>query len=234
MQPRLAPRGRVSTVHAFMSLPLSSSRFISSLAASVFLGLPAFSAEISGAGGQAGALKPPERVAEPVYAKASDEPLKQAAKFVLAPGFTAAVWASEPMLGNPVSMSIDEQGRIFVAETFRYRTSVLDIRHYMFMLEDDLASRTTDDRIAYTKKNFPNDWQKLEIETERVKLLTDTDGDGKADTASVYAEGMKTLLDGINSGVLALNGNVWCTNIPNLWRFSGLTKDGRARRSASR
>ena len=132
------------------------------------------------------------------------------------------------MLANPVSISIDEQGRIFVAETFRLRTSNLDIRHYMFMLEDDLASRSTDDRIAYTKKNFPNDWQKLGIETEVVRRIEDKDGDGKADASTEYARDMTTLLDGINSGVLAHDGKVWCTNMPNLWLFSGLTPDGKA------
>jgi quinoprotein glucose dehydrogenase len=39
---------------------------------------------------------------------------------------------------------------------------------------------------------------------------------------------MNSLLDGINSGVLAHDGKVWCTNIPNLLLFSGTTPDGRA------
>jgi hypothetical protein len=137
------------------------------------------------------------------------------------------------MLGNPVAFTIDEQGRMYVAETYRYRTSALDIRHYMFMLEDDLASRSTDDRIAYTKKNFPKDWQQLEVQSEAVRFLEDRDGDGKADFTSIYAAGMNTLLDGINSGVLAHDGKLWCTNIPNLWLFSGLTKDGTAEKRES-
>ncbi len=173
-------------------------------------------------------LKPPERVAEPHRQAASDEPEKQAKKMTIPAGFKLDVWASEPMLGNPVAFSIDEKGRIFAAETFRYRTSVLDIRHYMFMLEDDLANRTTDDRIATTKKNFPTEWQQLEKETEVVRLIEDRDGDGKADTSSEYAADMRTILDGINSGVLAHDGKVWSTNMPNLWLFTGMTADGKA------
>jgi quinoprotein glucose dehydrogenase len=184
-------------------------------------------------GGKSGELKPATRVAEPQLAAASDDPQKQQAKLVLLPGFTSELWASEPMLGNPVAFDIDEKGRAFVAETFRYRTSVLDIRHYMFMLEDDLACRTTDDRIASIKKNFPKDWQQLEIETEEVRLVEDRNGDGKADFSSSYAAGMNTMLDGINSGVLAHDGQVWCTNMPNLWRFSGTTADGKAEKRES-
>ena len=143
-------------------------------------------------------------------------------------GFALGLFAAEPLLANPVSFTIDERGVMYVAESYRYRTSTLDIRHYMFMLEDDLACRTTDDRIAAIKKNFPNEWQKLGVETEIVRRVEDRDGDGKADKTSVYADGMNSLLDGINSGVLAHDGKVWCTNIPNLWAFSGLTKDGAA------
>jgi quinoprotein glucose dehydrogenase len=191
-------------------------------------------AEISDAGGgKANTLKPPERVAEPKLAPASDDPVKSQSKFKVPAGFTSKLWAAEPLLGNPVAFTLDEKGVVYTAETYRYRTSTLDIRHYMFMLEDDLASRTTDDRIAYTKKNFPNDWQKLEIETEVVRRIEDKDGDGKADTSTPYAAGMSTLLDGINSGVLAHDGKVWCTNIPNLWLFSGLTPAGTAEKRES-
>ena len=39
---------------------------------------------------------------------------------------------------------------------------------------------------------------------------------------------MNSLLDGVASGVLARDGKVWCTNIPDLSLFSGLTEDGKA------
>ena len=149
-------------------------------------------------------------------------------KMQVPPGFAVDLFAAEPLFANPVSFTMDEKGVAYVAETYRYRSSTLDIRHYMFMLEDDLACRTTDDRIASIKKHFPKDWEKLGIETEIVRRVEDSDGDGMADKSSVYADGMNSLLDGINSGVLAHDGKVWCTNIPNVWAFSGLTADGRA------
>jgi quinoprotein glucose dehydrogenase len=201
----------------------------------IILALPiaAFAAEISGGGGKSGELKPAIRTPEPQIQPASDDPQKQEAKLQPPVGFKAELWAAEPMLGNPVAFDIDEKGRAFVAETFRYRTSVLDIRHYMFMLEDDMACRTTDDRIASIKRNFPKDWQQLEIENEEVRLIEDRDGDGKADFSSAYARDMHTMLDGINSGILAHDGEVWCTNIPNLWHFSGTTADGKAEKRES-
>ena len=44
--------------------------------------------------------------------------------------FKVDLFAAEPQLMNPVAFCLDEQGRVFVAETFRYKTSVLDIRDY--------------------------------------------------------------------------------------------------------
>ncbi len=188
----------------------------------------AHAAEISAVAPGNDGLKPPERVATPQVAPASDIWEKQMKKMQVPAGFSVDVFAAEPLVANPVAFTIDGKGVMYVAETYRYRTSALDIRHYMFMLEDDLACRTTEDRIASIKRNFPKEWEKLGIETEMVRRVEDTDGDGKADKSSVYADGMNSLLDGINSGVLAHDGKVWCTNIPNLWAFSGLTPDGRA------
>src|SRR6266480_1065025 len=111
-------------------------------------------AEISPASVARTGLKPPERLPQPQLHPASDEPLKAMAKFRVAKGFKVNLWAAEPMLGNPVAFTLDEKGNVFVAETYRYRTSALDIRHYMFMLEDDLACRTVEDRLAMCKKFF--------------------------------------------------------------------------------
>ena len=121
------------------------------------------------------------------------------------------------MLANPVAFDFDEKGRLFVSETYRYRSSVLDIRDYMGMLELDLAARTIEDRVALHHKVFGAQAKDFAIESEVVRLVEDTDGDGVADKSRVFADGFNTELDGIASGVLARHGKVWFTNIPSLW-----------------
>src|SRR5438045_1907207 len=61
---------------------------------------------------------------------ASDEGTRALARMKLPTGLVAKLWAAEPMLANPVAFNIDERGRVFIAETYRYRSSVLDIRDY--------------------------------------------------------------------------------------------------------
>lgn len=171
-----------------------------------------------------GAYKPlvaDDRPPEPILAPASGEGAARIRQFELAPGLKVDLWAAEPLLANPVAFSVDEKGRVFTAETYRYRTSVLDIRSYMFMLEDDLACRTIEDRLAVIRKWFgPEGEQKLSRETEIIRLLEDADGDGKADKSSVFADRFSSPLAGIGSGVLAWRGDVWFTEIPSLWRFT--------------
>ena len=162
-----------------------------------------------------------DRLTTPLLAPASKEGEARLKQFKLVPGLKVDLWAAEPMLANPVAFSVDERGRIFTSETYRYRSSVLDIRHYMFMLEDDLASRSNEDRLAVIRKWFGPDGEKqLGRETEVIRLLEDTDHDGRADRSTVFADGFTSPLSGIASGVLARHGEVWVTEIPSLWRFS--------------
>ncbi len=196
----------------------------SALATCLGLSLHAFSADVSGGGAKSGTLKPAPRL--PVYPPkdSKDAAERNFQKAKLPAGFSGDIWASEPLLANPVAFCFDGKGRMFVSETHRYRSSVLDIRHYYWMVEDDLASRNQDEWLASIKKNFPKDWQELEKESELVRLVEDSNGDGKADKSSVYADGFSSALDGIASGVLWHNDSLYFANIPALWKLTGLHK----------
>lgn len=178
------------------------------------------------------------RVPEPQVNEASDEGEQAIGRMQVPAPLKIELWAAEPMLANPVAFTLDEQGRVFVAETYRYRSSVLDIRDFIGpMLEPDLALRTVDERMTMIDRLFgPEGRAQLSIESERIRLLEDRDGDGKADFSSIYAEGFNHPLDGIASGVLAREGKVWFTNIPSVWVLEGTDANGRAvsRREISR
>jgi len=199
-------------------------------AALVFLtALPRpFAAELEpGPAAARGKLKEMEvpRQLAPIIEPASDEASQALSRMKLPAGLQARLWAAEPMLANPVAFNLDAQGRVFVAETHRYRTSVLDIRDYMWTLEDDLANRNQADFLASIRRNFgAAGEQQLSLESERLMLLEDTNGDGSADKSSVYADNFRSPIDGIASGVLIHRGDVWFTNIPALWKFTGKDK----------
>ncbi|MBP7140300.1 MAG: HEAT repeat domain-containing protein [Opitutaceae bacterium] len=171
-----------------------------------------------------------DRLPTPQPLPASDEPIESIKHFKIPEGFKIDLFAAEPMLANPVAFTFDEKGTAYVAETYRYRTSVLDIRDYMPMLEQELASRTVEDRVQTILDQFGVEGERqLSIETEVVRRIADTNGDGVADTSSDFASGFNSPLDGIASGVLARDGKVWLTNIPHLWLLDGADANGKSR-----
>jgi len=160
---------------------------------------------------------------------ASNEAQQAIQRFSLPKGVEVSVWAAEPLLANPVSFCFDEKGRCYVAETFRLHRGVTDNRAHRDWLDDDLASRTVADRVAMYKKfakdRFVRDY---EAEHDRVKLVWDSTGAGKADKATVFADGFHNAADGLGAGVLARKGNVYYTCIPDLWLLKDSKGEGRA------
>jgi len=86
-------------------------------------------------------------------------PDQSARRLKPAPGLEATLWASEPMLVNPTNIDVDSRGRVWVAEGLNYRLSRGGNRRF----------------------------HRIE-EADRIKILEDTDGDGKADKVTVFAD----------------------------------------------
>ncbi len=161
-------------------------------------------------------------------ARASDEWKKTVQRMHLPEGVRADLWAAEPLVANIVSFAFDEKGRCFVAETFRLHAGVTDNRGHMSWLDDDLASRTVADRIALYKKHLKTKFADYAKVGDRVRLVEDTRGAGRADHATVFADGFSHAEDGIGSGVLARGGDVWYTCIPDLWLLKDTKGTGQA------
>ena len=179
------------------------------------------------------ALSAPLRAQDESYkphVEAASPDAAQAAKsFRLAPGLKVDLFAAEPSLANPVAFCIDEKGRFFVAETFRHHAGVTDNRNHMYWLDADMACRTVADRVAmYRKYLGEKGFAAYNTEHERVRMVEDRDGDGKADHATVFADGFKDAADGIGAGVLARKGEVFFTCIPTVWKLKDSDGDGKA------
>jgi putative membrane-bound dehydrogenase-like protein len=118
-------------------------------------------------------------------------PAEEAAKLMtVPPGFTVEVVASEPDLVNPVAMTFDERGRIWVTESLEYPR-----------------------RSAGPGK-------------DRIKILEDTDGDGRAEKVTIFAEGLN-----IPSGIAVGTGGVWVANAPDILFLQDTDGDDRADKS---
>src|SRR5262245_16879498 len=191
--------------------------------------LPLFAALIPADFAIASPEAPPKSDYSPPVAKASDEAQKAIPRFQYDKSLKVEVWAAEPMLANPVCFAFDEKGRCFVAETFRLHHGVTDDRGHMNWLADDLASRSTADRVAIYKKDAGTRFHReYETARERIRLLEDTTGSGKADKVTVFRDDFGRAEDGIGAGLLARKGNVYYTCIPDLYLLKDTKGSGTA------
>src|SRR5262245_9457872 len=111
---------------------------------------------------------------------------------------TPIMWRVLILCGVP-NFCFDENGRCFVAETFRIQHGVTDNRDHIDWLDDDLASRTVADRVAMYRKRLKEGFSTYEIAHDRVRRIEDTDGDGVADRATVFADGFHHTAEGIGA-----------------------------------
>ncbi len=163
---------------------------------------------------------------KPAIAPASNEGEQALEGFKLPEGMVGKLFAAEPMLANPVAFAIDEKGRIFVAETFRQQHGVEDNRYHMNWLHDDLALQTVEQRVEMFRKHLGEKVYEYTAHHDRIRLLEDSDGDGKADKSTVYADGFNAIEDGTGAGLLARDGDVFYTCIPKLWKLRDEDGDG--------
>jgi quinoprotein glucose dehydrogenase len=164
----------------------------------------------------------------PHIAAASNEGEQQMASFIVPEGLQVKLWAAEPMVANPVCLTVDEQGRVYVAETYRIHHGVEDDREHMDWLDDDLASTTVDARRAMLHKHLKEKVADYTKEHDRVRLLEDRSGGGKADHVSLFADSFHDVIDGIGAGLLARRGDVYFTCIPSLYRLRDTRGTGTA------
>lgn len=162
-----------------------------------------------------------------------DEPVKLG-EAVKAPRVTQR-YTDKGVTVDPVAIDIAPNGDIYVAEGSRAAEAAIDNRHKPLRATngviDDLKKTHVDDRLKQInmlieKGHYPPD--QFTKYSDRVRLVKDTDHDGKADTSTVFADNFNDPLDGIAAGVLYHDGKVYLTNIPNLWLLEDKDGDGDA------
>lgn len=172
----------------------------------------------------------------------------------LADGLAMELWAPGPLLSNAVALTFDNQGVAYIAETIRRKSSDIDIREHPDWMTEELALESLEDtynlhlRKLATENSAQNTWQEdfnqdglhdyrdLEVQSERIRRVWDSDGDGRADVSQLYAEGFDELLTGVAAGILSFDNDIFLSAAPTLWRLSDQNGDGVAdqRKSLSR
>ncbi len=122
---------------------------------------------------------------------------KAMSTFQFEKGFRFELFAAEPHVGDPVDACFDENGRMYVSEFHAYPYS---------------AEKREQDPTGRGKK-----------ESGIIRLLEDTDGDGKADRSVVFADKLDWPLS-----VCCYEGGVFVLDPPHLLYFKDTDGDDKA------
>jgi putative membrane-bound dehydrogenase-like protein len=104
--------------------------------------------------------------------------------FQIKPGFRIELVASEPLVMDPIALSFDEQGRLYVVE----------MRDYSERRDEHLG---------------------------RIRLLEDTDGDGRFDKSTVFADNLAW-----PTAILCYDGGVFVGATPDIFYLKDTNSDG--------
>ncbi len=144
-------------------------------------------------------------------------------------GLAKSTVAVYPLLDDAIAFCIDEQGAFYFAESDRQERGIEDNRSSSYWLLDDIASTTVEDRLKMYEKwasKREGGMAYYSKYDDRISRVVDSNADGKLDKRTIFAGPFREPLDGSGAGLLALDGEIYYTNIPNLWRMHDADGDG--------
>lgn len=145
-------------------------------------------------------------------------PAESAQCVKLPPGFRLDIVAAEPLLRDPAAMAFDEQGRLFACEIHGY-----NLDGYLDIIELNKTGKL-DREVRRVRYATPASQEAALKETYgTVKLLRDTDGDGRMDVADVWADRLPPCY-----GVIAARGGVIVVCAPEIVYLADRDGDGKA------
>lgn len=139
---------------------------------------------------------PSEKNLDEMIPRIPSKSIEQALKsFKLEQGFSMEIVASDPHTFDPIDAAFDEQGRMYVVE----------MTDYPFLPEQ---------RVQKYKDQRPETWG-------QIRLLADTDGDGRMDKSVVFADHLHW-----PQSVCCYRGGIFVISPPSLYYLKDTTGDG--------
>ena len=127
-------------------------------------------------------------------------PQESLAALHLKPGFSATLVASEPLVQDPVFLDWDARGRLWVVEMGDYPFAP--------------GEKTTNGQIGQGKVS--------DLQTGRIKILEDTNGDGVYDKATLFLDGLTH-----PTSLAPWKGGVFVASIPDIFYAEDTDGDGK-------
>ena len=170
--------------------------------------------------------------------------IKENSNLLIAEGLTMEIWATDSLAPDPIAMSIDDEGRIYLTRTNRQKNSEFDIRGHRDWMTPSIALQSVEDRRAFLKEIFAtenssknewladlnkdgsHDWKDLAVEQDEVWRLSDEDGDGLADVSSRILSDFNQEITDVAGALLVRENDMFVGIGPDMWRLIDTNNDG--------
>ncbi|SOE23773.1 putative membrane-bound dehydrogenase domain-containing protein [Spirosomataceae bacterium TFI 002] len=162
----------------------------------------------------------------------------------LADGLEIKLWATDSLSPDPVALSIDKNGAVYITRAVRPTTSEFDIRGHRDWMTESIRMQSIEDRRAFLHKIFSDEnseennwltdlngdglhnWKDLAVEKEEVWKMEDTDGDGIADKSTRVLQDFNEEITDVANGILVRDHDMFVTVGPDMWRLEDTDMDG--------
>lgn len=135
-------------------------------------------------------------------------PDQAVAHMTLPDGLQARLVSSEPMIAQPVAIEFDDRGRLWVIQYLQYPNPA-----GLQRVKVDRYSRTAYDKVPQPPPFGPKG-------ADRITILEDTNGDGRADRAKDFVNGLN-----LASGIAFGHGGVFVLQTPYLLFYPDRNRD---------
>ena len=146
-------------------------------------------------------------------------PEEARAKMTVPEGYEVRCFAHEPMVQNPVAMTWDTRGRLWVVELYEYPEGTplpVEKRPFGQPAKDDQYRPVPE--VCLPSFSIPN--RASSIPKDRIIILEDTDNDGVADKRTVFVEGLD-----LASAIICGDDGIYVGQQPHLLHFKDSNHD---------
>lgn len=181
---------------------------------------------------------------DPIVAAERTKEIEAMVKPQLAEGLTLKLWAMDSLLADPVSIDIDDEGRLYYTRTNRQKSSEFDIRAHRDWEIESIALQSIEDKRNFLRKTLApensdknkwlddvnkdgsRDWRDMTVQQEHVYRIEDASGDGIADRAQLVISDFHDEVTDAAGGVLKHGDDLFVAIGPDLWKVNDTDGDG--------
>ncbi|MDA0194607.1 MAG: HEAT repeat domain-containing protein [Bacteroidetes bacterium] len=163
----------------------------------------------------------------------------------LADGIKMELWATDSLAPDPIAMSIDDYGRVYLTRTNRQKHSEFDIRGHRDWMTASIALQSAEERREFLHKTFSpensaqnewltdlnkdgiHDWKDLAVEEEEVWQIEDLNQDGLADVSTRILSDFHDEVTDVAGALLIRRNDMFVGVGPDMWRLEDTDGDGR-------